>query len=104
MMNSIVALTNKGWKHVQLRDTMKLQKSWGFEGKEYRVDAYFGKQNETPVVIMNVYCQGCRTKEVIDDNCDIWKNMFVSMTKEEGNEYFKNLKKHGFVRVVCKSP
>lgn len=102
--NSTIALTKMGWTHVQLRDTMKLQKSWEFEGQEYRVDVYFGKLcdgNETPVVIMNVYCQGCGTKMVVDDNCDVWKNMFTSTTKEEGNEYYKYLKKHGFARVAA---
>ena len=38
-------------------------------------------------------------KEIIDDNCDVWKNIFTSTTKEEGNEYFKYLLKHGFKRI-----
>lgn len=103
MKNQVIALTHRGWSHVQLRKYMKLQKSWSFEGQEYRVDAYFGKLcdgNETPVVIMNVYNQGCGATEVVDDNCDVWRNVFVSTNKEEGNEYYKYLKKHGFVRVV----
>lgn len=103
MKNQIIALTKRGWTHVQLRDAMKLQKPWEHEGKAYRVDTYFGKLcdgNETPVVIMNVYEQGAGAKVVVDDNCDIWKNIFTSTDKEEGNEYFKYLKKHGFVRVA----
>ena len=103
MKNQVVALTCRGWSHVQLREYMKLQKSWIFEGQEYRVDAYFGKLcdgNETPVIIMNVYNQGCGATEVVDDNCDVWRNVFTSTNKEEGNEYYKYLKKHGFVRVA----
>jgi hypothetical protein len=97
---SVIALQkNIGWKHVQLDKVTKLQKSWEYENKEYRVDVYFGKLrdgNFTPVVIMNVYEQGAGTKQVIDDNCDVWENMFTSTTKDEGNEYFKYLRKHGF--------
>ena len=66
------------------------------------MDAYFGKLcdgNETPVVIMNVYNQGCGAKMVIDDNCDVWRNIFTSTNKEEGNGFWEYLKKHGFVRV-----
>lgn len=100
---SVMGLTSKGWTHVQLRDVTKLQKSWVFEEQEYRVDAYFGKLCNgaaTPVVIMNVYTQGAGAKQVIDDNCDVWNNMFTSTNKDEGNEYYKYLKKHGFTRVA----
>ena len=106
-MASVVALQkNIGWKDVQLDNITKMQKSWSEDREdyrvEYRVDVYFGTLrdgNFTPVVIMNVYEQGAGTKRVIDDNCDIWTNMFTSTTKDEGNEYFKYLKKHGFVKV-----
>lgn len=101
-MKSVVALTNKGWSHVQLDNVFKLQKSWVYEGKEYRADAFFGTMrdgNFTPVVIMNVYEQGAGTKRIIDDNCDIWENIFTSTSKENGNEYYNYLKKHGFKRV-----
>lgn len=100
---SVMGLTSKGWTYVQLRDVTKLQKSWVFEEQEYRVDAYFGKLCNgaaTPVVIMNVYTQGAGAKQVIDDNCDVWNNMFTSTNKDEGNEYYKYLKKHGFTRVA----
>ena len=101
--NQVIALTRRGWSHVQLSESMKLQKSWNFEGQEYRVDVYFGKLcdvNETPVVIMNVYNQDDGVTEVIDDNCDVWRNVFTSTNKEEGNEFYRYLKKHGFVRVA----
>jgi len=100
MMNKVVALQkNVGWTHVQLDDITKMQKSWNWEGKEYRVDTYFGTLRDgrfTPVVIMNVYEQGAGTKQVVDDNCDVWQNMFTSTSKDEGNEFFKYLCKHGF--------
>ena len=71
MTKSVIALQkNVGWKHVQLDGVVKLQKSWNYEGEEYRVDVFFGtlrNGNATPVVIMNVYRQGAGTKEVIDD-------------------------------------
>lgn len=101
MKKSVVALTSKGWSHIQLADVVKLQKSWIFEQKEYRVDVYFGKIDATPVVIMNVFSQGCGTKEIVDNNCDTWRNVFLSTDKESGNEYFKYLMKHGFGRVEC---
>ncbi len=99
MKNVIALQKNIGWKHVQLDNVTKMEKSWIEEGKEYRVDVYFGTLRDgrfTPVVIMNTYEQGAGTKQVVDDNCDIWRNTFTSTTKEEGNEYFKYLKKHGF--------
>jgi len=100
-MSQVIALQkNIGWSYVQLDEITKMQKSWSWQDKEYRVDVYFGRLrdgNFTPVVIMNVYEQGAGTKQVIDDNCDVWKNIFTSTTKEEGNAYFKYLKKHGFV-------
>ena len=92
-----------GWSYVQLDEITKVQKSWIWEDKEYRVDVYFGKLRDgrfTPVVIMNVYEQGAGTKHVVDDNCDVWKNTFTSTTPDEGNEYFRYLLKHGF--KVCK--
>lgn len=104
MNSKIVALTKSGWTHVQLSEVMKLQKTWTFDGKEYRADAYFGKLcngNQTPVVIMNVYEQGAGASYIVDDNCDVWRNAFTSISKEDGNEYFKYLKKHGFVRVAA---
>lgn len=104
MNNNVVALTKSGWTHVQLREVMKLRKTWVFDGKEYMVDAYFGKLcdgRQTPVVIMNVYEQGAGASYVVDDNCDVWKNVFSSISKEDGNEYFKYLKKHGFVKVAA---
>lgn len=91
-----------GWSYVQLDEITKLQKSWNWEGKEYRVDVYFGRLRdgrETPVVIMNVYEQGAGAKQVVDDNCDVWNNMFTSTTADAGNEYFRYLKKHGFKTV-----
>ena len=97
-----VLATNRGWTHVQLDEITKMQKSWIWEDKEYRVDVFFGRLRDgkfTPVVIMNVYEQGCGTSHVVDDNCDVWENRFTSTTKEEGNEYFKYLKKHGFEKV-----
>jgi len=105
MKNSVIALQkNVGWKHVQLDDITKLQKSWNWENKVYRVDAYFGKLRDgrfTPVIIMNVYEQGAGVKQVIDDNCDVWQNVFTSTNKDEGNEFYKFLRKHGF--EVCRS-
>ena len=99
-MNKVIALKKGiGWTHVQLDDITKMQKSWEWQDKEYRVDVFFGTMRDgrfTPVVIMNVYEQGAGTKEVIDDNCDIWRNIFTSTTKEEGNDYFGYLVKHGF--------
>ena len=100
---AIALIRGKGWSDVQLDNITKMQKSWNWQNKEYRVDVFFGTLrdgNFTPVVIMNVYEQGAGTKQVVDDNCDIWKNMFTSTTKNEGNEYFKYLKKHGF--SVCR--
>lgn len=103
MKKSVIALQkNVGWKHIQLDDITKLQKFWNRDNKEYRVDVYFGKLIDgrfTPVIIMNVYEQGAGTKQVIDDNCDIWQNVFTSTNKDEGNEYYKYLLKHGF--EVC---
>lgn len=103
----VVALQkNTGWKHVQLDDVTKMQKSWteqrdGYT-EELRVDVYFGKLRDgksTPVVIQNVYSQGCGARQVIDDNCDVWENKFTSTTREDGNAYFLYLKKHGFKRA-----
>jgi len=103
MTKSVIALhKNVGWKHVQLDGVTKLQKTWEYESEEYRVDAFFGtlrNGNATPVVIMNTYKQGAGVKEVIDDNCDIWKNIFITTNKNEGNEFFKYLKKHGFKKA-----
>ena len=103
MTDKVIALQKgKGWSHVQLDDITKMQKGWSWDGKEYRVDVYFGTLRDgrfTPVVIMNVYEQGAGAKEVIDDNCDVWTNVFTSTTKEEGNEFFGYLQKHGFERV-----
>lgn len=103
-MASVIALQkNIGWSHVQLDEVTKMQKSWEFENKEYRVDVYFGKLRNgsfTPVVIMNVYEQGAGAKYVVDDNCDVWKNMFTSTTETEGNEYYRYLIKHGFKTVA----
>lgn len=104
MSNSVIALQKGiGWKHVQLDEITKLQKSWIYEDKEYRVDVYFGRLRDgrfTPVVIMNVYEQGAGVKQVVDDNCDVWTNVFTSTTKDEGNEYFKYLLKHGFKTIT----
>lgn len=103
-MKSVIALQkNIGWKHVQLDGVKKLQKSWEFDNKQYRVDAYFGRLRNgswTPVVIMNVYEQGAGVKQVVDDNCDIWDNRFLTVSKEFGNEWYKYLLKHGFQVVV----
>lgn len=104
MRQSVVALyPGKGWTNVDIDVIVKLQKSWDEEdGEACRVDVYFGKllnRTQTPVVIMNVTSQGCGTKYVIDDNCDIWENIFASTSKEEGNEYYKYLKKHGFTKA-----
>lgn len=102
-MADVIALQKgTGWKHVQLDEVTKLQKSWTWENKEYRVDVFFGRLrsgNFTPVCIMNVYEQGAGTKQVVDDNCDVWNNMFTSTTADEGNEYFRYLRKHGFTVV-----
>ena len=102
-MSAVIALQkNIGWGHVQLDNVTKMQKSWEWQNKEYRVDVYFGTLRDgkfTPVVVMNVYEQGAGTKQVIDDNCDVWKNMFTSCTKDEGNDYFRYLRKHGFKKV-----
>ena len=111
-MAAVIALQKgKGWTHVQLDVAKKLEKSWKEQREDYvaeiRVEAYFGTLRNgsfTPVVIMNVSEQGCGTKQVIDDNCDVWTNIFTSTTKDEGNEYFKYLRKHGFqvVREVLR--
>jgi len=103
MANIIACKKNVGWKHVQLDKVTKMQKSWEYDGKTYRVDVYFGTLRDgrfSPVVIMNVYEQGAGAKQVVDDNCDIWKNIFTSTTKDEGNEYYKYLVKHGFKTVA----
>lgn len=100
----VIALVPKtGWTHVQLDDVTKMQKYWTEEHEDYteecRVDVYFGtlrNGHETPVVIMNVYSQGAGVKQVIDDNCDVWKNMFTRITKDDGNDYYRYLIKHGF--------
>jgi len=105
-MNVIALQKNVGWKHVQLDEVTKMQKSWteprdGYVA-ELRVDVYFGKLRDgqfTPVIIMNVYDQGAGAKRVIDDNCDVWKNSFTSTTKDDGNEFYKYLLKHGFKKV-----
>lgn len=104
MKQSVVArYPGKGWTNVDIDVIVKLQKSWDEEdGEACRVDVYFGRllnRGQTPVVIMNVTSQGCGTKYVIDDNCDIWENLFASTSKEEGNEYYKYLKKHGFTKA-----
>lgn len=102
-MASVIALQkNIGWGHVQLDDITKMEKSWSWENKAYAVEVYFGRLrdgNFTPVVIQNVSEQGAGAKQVIDDNCDVWTNMFTRTTKDEGNEYFKYLRKHGFKTV-----
>ena len=105
MQHVIALVKNEGWTHVQLDNITKMQKSWNYKGQEYRVDVFFGTLRDgrfTPVIIMNVYCQGCGTKEVVDDNCDIWKNFIATTTKEEGNEYYNYLKKHEFTTVELK--
>lgn len=87
---------------VQLDNIVKMQKSWKYDGKDYKVDAFFGRLRDgsaTPVVIMNAYEQGVGVNEVVDDNCDIWANVFTRTTKDEGNAYYKYLLKHGFNRV-----
>lgn len=103
-MKSVITLQkNVGWSHVQLDDTTKMQKNWMFEDKKYRVDVYFGRLRDgrfTPVVIMNVYEQGVRVEHVVDDNCDVWNNMFTSTTIDEGNDYYRYLLKHGFKTVA----
>lgn len=104
-MRQVVALQkNVGWKHVQLDNVTKMQKAWEWEGKEYRVDVYAGTLRDggfTPVLIMNVYEQGAGTKQIVDDNCDVWNNVFTTTTKEEGNAFYYYLKKHGF-KVVSR--
>jgi len=98
MRQSVVA---KG-RHVDIDVIVNLQKSWDEDDGACLVDVYFGKllnRNQTPVVIMNVTHQGARVNHVIDYNCDIWENIFASTSKEEGNEYYKYLKKHGFRKV-----
>lgn len=99
-MAAVITLQkNIGWSHVQLDDITKLQKSWNYSGKEYRVDVYFGRLRDgrfTPVVIMNTYEQGAGTKQVVDDNCDIWKNTFTQVSESDGNDYYRYLRKHGF--------
>lgn len=109
-MEMAVIANNRGWRHIQLDEVTKMQKSWKEEKDGYtaecRVDVFFGRLRSgkfTPVVIMNCYEQGAGTHQLVDDNCDIWKNMFVETTKEEGNEYFRYLKKHGFEKVGLKS-
>lgn len=103
-MASVIACQKGiGWKHVQLDKVTKMVKSWNWDNKEYRVDVFFGTLRDgrfTPVVVMNVYEQGAGAKHVVDDNCDVWKNMFTSTTKNEGNEYYKYLLKHGFEKVT----
>jgi hypothetical protein len=102
-MKSIIALQkNIGWKHIQMDHVSKLQKKWVCEGKEYRVDAYFGTLRDgrfSPAIVMNVYEQGAGAKMVVDENCDVWKNSFEVVTKIDGNDFYKLLTKHGFGRV-----
>lgn len=95
----IAVQKNIGWNYVQLDEITKMQKSWIWEGKEYKVDVFFGRLCNgwgTPVIVSNVYEDGANVEEVIDDNCDIWTNVFTRTTKEEGNAYYKYLVKHGF--------
>lgn len=102
-MAAAIAITKDGWKHVQLDGVKKLQKSWTWEGKEFRVDAFFGTMrdgNFSPTLVMNAYEQGAGTKQVVDDNCDVWTNVFTTVSKEFGNEWYKYLRKHGF--AVCR--
>jgi len=87
---------------IQLDEITKMQKSWTWENKEYRVVVFFGRLRDgrfTPVIIMNVYEQEAEVEQAIDDNCDVWKSMFISTTVDEGNEYFRYLRKHGFKTV-----
>ena len=101
-MKNIVALHKGGWKAVQLKKVTKMQKSWNYDGEEYRVDVFFGRlvnASDKPVVIMNVYRQGAGTTNVVDDNCDVWKNIFTSTNEQEGNDYYLYLKKHGFKKA-----
>lgn len=103
MKDVIACRQNIGWKHVQLDEVTKMQKSWRWDNKDYRVDVFFGKLrdgNFTPVIIMNVYEQGAGAKHVVDDNCDVWQNTFTATTKDEGNEYYRYLLKHGFKTVA----
>lgn len=89
-------------KYIQLDNVKKLQKSWIWEGKEYRVEAYFGTMRDgkfSPIIVMNVYEQGTGAKQVVDDNCDVWDNRFLTVSKEFGNQWYLYLRKHGF--VVC---
>ena len=92
----------KGWHHVQLDNVTQLEKTWNHENEVHSVHAFFGTLRDgrnTPAIIMNVSIQGCGATKIIDENCDIWENVFTSTTKEDGNEYYKYLKKHGFCRV-----
>lgn len=92
-----------GWKHIELNQVYEMRKFWIWDNKEYRVDVYFGRlcdKDNIPVVIMNVSEQGAGVKQVIDDNCDVWTNIFVRTTKDEGNDYYRYLVKHGFERVL----
>lgn len=102
IMAAVIALQ----KNIQLDNITKMQKSWAEERDGYvaecRVDVYFGTLRDgrfSPVVIMNVYDQGAEVKQVIDDNCDVWSNMFTGTTKAEGNDYYRYLLKHGFKKV-----
>ena len=106
MKNVIALQKGTGWSHVQIDRVTKMQKSWKWDNGKYieenRVDVYFGRLcngNSDPVVIMNVYTQGAAAKEVVDDNCDVWKNIFTTTTVDDGNNFFKYLKKHGFKKV-----
>ena len=102
IMDVIACQKGIGWSHVQLDEITKMRKAWNWEAKEYRVDVFFGRLRDgrsTPVVIMNVYEQGAGAKQVIDNNCDVWQNMFTRTTEADGNEFFRYLRKHGFAVV-----
>ena len=92
----------QGLNHLQLDNVVKMQKSWNYDNDDCKVEAIFGKMRngrQTPVVVMNVYENGVSVSLVVDDNCDVWESMFATPSKEEGNEYFRYLKKHGFCKV-----
>lgn len=106
-MAAVIALQkNVGWDHIQMDNITKMQKSWTEQRDGYvaecRVDVFFGTLRDgrfSPAIVMNVYDQGAGTKQVIDDNCDVWGNGFDVVSKNDGNDYYRFLLKHGFKRV-----
>lgn len=110
-MNSFASKEERRWtgpeirpsKYIQLTDVTELKKEWDEENGEHcKVVATFGLSKGypgTPFVAMQVYRNGQKADDVMDENCDIWDNGAQFTNKDDGNEYYKMLIKHGFKKV-----